>query len=118
MDYQIKQYIQAGKKNLFLIYALYLMWMIIPLLTLIGAVFAYANINHEDNFLRSHYIFSFRTFMVGFFGSIIAAAASLFFIGPIIFIAIFIWCVIRSIFALQFLIANQTHPNPLTFWIK
>ena len=43
---------------------------------------------------------------------------TLIFIGPILYMVVFVWFVVRSIVALQFLLEGSSHPNPLTFWIK
>ena len=56
MNDEIKRYLEPGKKNLILVYILYLGGIIIPILPLIGVVFAFANMNHEDKRWRSHYI--------------------------------------------------------------
>lgn len=116
MNDEIKKYIEPGKKNLILVYILYLGGIIIPILPLVGVVFA--NMNHNDERWRSHYIFAFRTFGFGLLGIFVAMITTLIFIGPILYMMIFVWFVVRSIIALQFLLEDSSHPNPLTLWIK
>ena len=118
MNDEIKRYLEPEKKNLILVYILYLGGIIIPILPVIGVVFAFANMNHDDNRWRSHYIFAFRTFGFGLLGIFVAMITTLIFIGPILYMVVFVWFVVRSIVALQFLLEGSSHPNPLTFWIK
>ena len=118
MNDEIKKYIEPGKKNLILVYILYLGGIIIPILPLVGVVFAFANMNHNDERWRSHYIFAFRTSGFGLLGIFVAMITTLIFIGPILYMMIFVWFVVRSIIALQFLLEDSSHPNPLTLWIK
>lgn len=118
MSEQIKQYLNPGKKNLILIYILYLSGIIIPILTIIGAVFAFANKESDNSLYKSHYSFAFRTFYLMALGYIIAMVTTFIFVLPIIYMLIFIWFVVRSIFALQYLLDDQPHPNPQTFWIR
>lgn len=118
MSEEIKQYLDPGKKNLILIYILYLCGIIVPILPIVGAVFAFANKTNSSKLYRSHYIFAFRSFCFGILGAFVAMITTLIFIGPILNMLIFVWFVVRSIVALQYLLEEQPHPNPLTFWIK
>jgi uncharacterized membrane protein len=118
MSDEIKQYLEPGKKNLILIYVLYLSGIIVPILPIIGAVFAFANKAGNNELYRTHYVFAFRSFCFGIAGAFVALITTFIFIGPILYMLIFIWFVVRSIVALQYLLEGQAHPNPLTFWIK
>ena len=118
MNDEIKQYLEPGKKNLILIYVLYLCGIIVPILPIIGAVFAFANKADNNELYRTHYVFAFRSFCFGIAGAFIALITTFIFIGPILYMLIFIWFVVRSIVALQYLLEGAAHPNPLTFWIK
>ena len=118
MSNEIKHYLEPGKKNLILIYVLYLCGIIIPILPIIGAVFAFANKADNNKLYRSHYIFAFRSFCFGIIGSFVALITTFIFIGPILYMLILVWFVVRSIVALQYLLEEEAHPNPLTFWIK
>ena len=84
----------------------------------IDNAFAYANKEDSSKFLRSHYIFVLRTFYIGAIGFIIAFITMLIFIGPLIHTLVLVWVIVRSVIALQYLIQEIPHPNPLTFWIK
>jgi uncharacterized membrane protein len=115
---EIKDYLKPGRKNLILIYVLYLCGIIVPILPIIGAVLAFANKADNNKLYRTHYIFAFRSFCFVVAGSFIAWITTFTFIGPILYMLIFIWFVVRSIVALQYLLEEEAHPNPLTFWIK
>lgn len=120
MNEEVKQYLETGKKNLILVYGLYLAGMLIPVLPIVGAAFAYANSSCSNLVWRSHYIFAFRTFCVAIIGVLLALLTTLIFIfiGPILYMFVFVWFIVRSIVALQYLLEERPHPNPLTFWIK
>lgn len=118
MSEEIKQYLEPGRKNLILIYVLYLCGIIVPILPIIGAVFAFANKTNNSKLYRTHYIFAFRSFCFGMAAAFVAMITTVIFIGPILYMLIFVWFVVRSIVALQYLLEEQPHPNPLTFWIK
>lgn len=115
---EIKQCLQPGKKNIILIYALFLAGIMFPVLPLIGAAFAYANKAHTSNLYQSHYIFAFRTFCFGVIGFFISFIATFVFIGPLIYIVVLVWFMARNIIALQLLVQRQPIPNPLTLWLK
>lgn len=115
---QIKEYIQPGKKNVILIYVLYLAGFLFPVLPLIGAAFSYANKSHQNKMLYTHYIFAFRSFCFCALGLFASFVATFIFIGPLIYVVVLVWFIVRSIIALQFLFQDKPHPAPLTLWIK
>lgn len=118
MSEEVKQYLQTGKKNLILIYALFLGGILIPLLPIFGAVFAYANLSCSNIIWQSHYIFAFRTFCFGASGIFIAIIFPIVFVHYLLYAFVFVWFVVRSIIALRLLLESNSHPNPLTFWIN
>jgi uncharacterized membrane protein len=118
MSEGIKEYLDPGKKNLILIYILYLCGIIAPLLSIVGAVFAFANQNYKNKIWQTHYVFAFRTFIFGLIGFFISIISTLILIGPLIYILVFVWFVVRSIFAIQYLLEDAPHPDPKTFWLK
>lgn len=118
MSIEIQDYLKPGKRNIIFIYILYLCGLIFPILTVLGGLFAYVGQSDKDNFLDSHYIFAFRTFWIGIIGAAISMIGMIIFVGIILYILLFVWFALRSIIALQFLIHDQPHPNPKTFWIK
>lgn len=118
MQDTIKEYLEPGKKNLILIYILFLLGSFIPLLPTIGAILAYANTNHKNLMLQSHYIFAFRTFWLSVIGFCVSFITTFIFIGIILYMLVFVWVVVRSIIALQYVLSDSPHPDPLTLWIK
>ena len=118
MSNEIKQYLDPGKKNLILIYILYFFGTIVPILPIIGAVFAFVNKTTSNELYRSHYIFVFRSFIFGILGFVIGFITMLIVIGFFINIIVFVWLIVRSIFALQYLLFDEPHPNPMTLWIR
>lgn len=124
---EIKFYLEPGQKNLVLIYVLYLCGMILPTLSILGALFSFANQDHKNAFLKNHYIFAFRTFMFGILGGAILMTLntliftfmfSFFLLTPLLYILIFIWFFVRTISAMKYLANKEPHPNPFTLGIK
>ncbi len=118
MDQKLKKLINPSKNNILLVYLTYALGIIAPLLSVIGAAFAFASKDCDDTYLRSHYRFALRTFLIGAAGITISNIANIVLIGPLLYIISFVWIVLRSIIALQFLLDDKTHPNPNTNWIK
>jgi uncharacterized membrane protein len=118
MNDEIKEYLQAGRKNLIVIYVLYLCGIIVPLLPIIGVISAYLNKNSYDRIYQSHYIFLIRTFLFGLGGIVVSQIATIIFIGPLIYFAVLIWFIARIVIGFKYLIDNKEHPNPLTFLIR
>jgi uncharacterized membrane protein len=48
---------------------------------------------------------------------VLSLIKNLIFMGFVLYIAVFVWLVIRSMFALRFLFQDLPYPNPSTFWI-
>lgn len=136
----LKQFLQSSKKNLLLLYVLYLCGVVSIIFPLFGALMVYLNKKTSDSLLASHYNFLFRTFIISFISCCcIFIAVTL--IGPVtakvlvkhdfevvlwlllgLFIALgilwLIWFVLRLFIGLNYIINDQAHPNPSTFWIK
>lgn len=117
MSDEIKEYLQPGKKNLILLYIMYLIGLVAPIFPVIGAAFAYANKSIANKTLKSHYLFALRTFYLSAAGWLVCYILNMIFINPIIYV-VFVWYTVRSIIALQLLIQDLPHPNPMTFWLK
>lgn len=125
MNRGISEYFEPGKKNILLIYILYLLGTVIIMLPLIGAGLAFVHMGHKNIVWRTHYQFAFRTFVLGIIAiiasiilSFVFVSVSIFFIGFLFYIAVFVWFIVRSIVAIGYLIDGVAHPNPKTFWIK
>jgi len=88
-----------------------------PLLTIIGLVMAYINIEDSEEWLQSHYRFQIRTFWIGLLFSLVSSLLTLVFIGYFFLIVTVIWFVIRCVKGLKFLDQQQAHPNAVTWMI-
>jgi uncharacterized membrane protein len=100
-----------------IIYILYLVGLVMPLLTIIGLVMAYINIEDSEEWLQTHYRFQIRTFWIGLLFSAVSSLLTLIFIGYFFLIVTAIWFVIRCIKGLKFLDQQQAHPNAVTWMI-
>ncbi len=118
MDKEIKRYTEPGKKNLIVLYVLFLCGIVAPLLPVIGAVFAYINKDIADKTFASHYTFMLRTFCIGVIGLIISAVTTVILIGPILYVCLAIWFILRIAVGFKYLLNDLPHPNYMTYWIK
>jgi uncharacterized membrane protein len=100
-----------------IIYILYLVGLVMPLLTIIGLVMAYINIEDSEEWLQTHYRFQIRTFWLGLLFSAVSSLLTVIFIGYFLLIVTAIWFVIRCIKGLKFLDQQQAHPNAVTWMI-
>ncbi|KHO02366.1 putative membrane protein [Rickettsia felis str. Pedreira] len=114
MDKHLKEYTESGKKNLIVVYILYLCGVVAPPLPLIGVVFAYINKDKADNFAASHYVFLFRTFCFAAIGWVICFTD----IWIVLDFALAIWYILRIVIGFKYMIEDQAYPNPMTYWIK
>jgi len=100
-----------------IIYVLYLVGMVMPLLTIIGLVMAYINLEDSEEWLQSHFHFQIRTFWIGLLFSCIGSILTIIFIGWFFLLATAIWFVIRCVKGLKYLDNQQAHPNAITWMI-
>jgi uncharacterized membrane protein len=100
-----------------IIYILYLVGMVLPLLTLIGLVIAYVNKEDSDDWLQSHYQYQIRTFWIGLLFSAVSGVLTTVIIGYFFLLATALWFVIRCVKGLKYLDQQQAHPNAITWMI-
>ena len=117
MRNKINTYLQPGKKNITLIYILYLIGLMNPMTPFVGGVFAYANKSSHNKLWQSHYLFALKNFYIYMVWFVLSLIKNLIFMGFVLYIAVFVRLVIRSMFALRFLFQDLPYPNPSTFWI-
>jgi uncharacterized membrane protein len=110
-------------------YVLYLIGLTHGLTILIGVIIAYVARDGAGPVARSHYDFLIRTFWPALIGVLVAGAAmvvgvvlSLVLIGfPILFaagalfLAIWVWVMVRCIVGLIYLSRGEAHPRPATW---
>ncbi len=127
MNDDLKQYLLAGKKNLVLIYILYLCGFVAPIFPLIGAVMAYLHKDCSDYFCRSHYIFTLRTFVISLGAFILSFIITLVFISlipvlafiaPVSYFLLTGWFILRVAVGFKYLVEDKAHPNPKTWLIR
>ena len=117
MDKDIKQYLSPGQKNLYLVYFCFLLGIIIPPMPLVGAIFAYSNLEDGDYIWRSHYLFAIRTFIITLIGMVVALLTMMVYVGFVIYLSVFVWYIARSITPIKLIMHNKAHPAPKTLWI-
>lgn len=101
-----------------IIYILYLVGIVMPILTVIGLVMAYVNRESTDEWLNSHFQFQIRTFWIGLLFSMISSLLTFIFIGYFFLLATAIWFIIRCVKGLKYLDQQQAHPNAITWMIN
>ena len=100
-----------------IIYILYLVGMVMPILTIIGLVMAYVNRESTDEWLNSHFQFQIRTFWIGLLFSVISGLLPFILIGYFFLLITALWVIIRCVKGLKYLDQQQAHPNAITWMI-
>ncbi|MEP1931847.1 MAG: DUF4870 domain-containing protein [Roseibium sp.] len=108
-------YLDAGGKNVTLIYILYLVGFLIGLTPLIGVIFAYINRGKAAGWVDSHYTFQIRTFWISVIGSIVGVVLTFVLIGFLVLLALAIWVIIRCVKGLQLAARGEAVPDPETW---
>lgn len=105
----------ATRKMTFTIYVLYLATIILPILPIVGVIFAYIFENDAKDYLKSHYHYIIRSFWLGFLYSLIAGISMIIGIGIVLIPLCLIWWVIRAAKGLKSLMRNQPVAHPETW---
>lgn len=104
--------------NAKLIYAAYLAALAIPLMAVVGVVFAHlARRRSPPAWLMSHYTFQVRTFWIGLAANVVAWVLSFIGIGLLLFPLIAIWLVARAVKGLIRVAQRSEIENPNSFFI-
>ncbi|SUO94502.1 DUF4870 family protein [Suttonella ornithocola] len=100
------------------VYILYIVSLFTGGLTaIIGVIMAYIyRSDSQDAFLNNHFTYQIRTFWIGLLYSIIATILLLVLVGYLLFIAIFVWQLVRCIKGIKVLNDNQPIAN-VTSWL-
>lgn len=107
-----------GKNSANLVYILYLVGFVVPLVALVGLVLAYVNRGSGGAAVDSHYTFQIRTFWIGLLAMVIGAVTTLVLVGYIILLAWTVWAVVRIITGMQALARGQAVGDPTTWGFK
>ncbi|MEO0328735.1 MAG: DUF4870 domain-containing protein [Pseudomonadota bacterium] len=110
MSDTIETYTSPGMKNATLIYVLYLLGFIVPVIAIVGLVFAYMSRGKADNATESHYTFQIRTFWIALIASVIAGILIFVGIGLLLIFAVYIWALVRCVKG----IINSSRHDPIT----
>jgi len=114
---QTEGWFDPGPKNAQLIYILYFVSILVGLTALVGVILAYMNRGKAGGYVESHYTWLIRTFWMGLLFSFVAAILIFIGIGFLLFLAIFVWLVIRMIKGIQALGRGEPIANPQSWWI-
>lgn len=110
-------FLEPGKGNVQLIYALYLAGFVIGITPIIGIVFAYINRGKAGGWLESHYTYAIRTFWIGVLYSAISFILMFVIIGMLGFIVTAVWTIIRCVVGLQKVSRGEAIADPQSWLI-
>ena len=95
-----------------LVYALYLVGLIIPLTSIVGVIIAYIYRGEAPDWVKSHHTLQIRTFWIGLLIGIIGVVLSLVLIGYLGLLFLIIWMIVRCVIGLKTVSANPPYPKP------
>jgi uncharacterized membrane protein len=113
----VSGFLEPGKGNMQLVYALYLAGFVVGITPLIGLIFAYINRGKAGGIYDSHYTYAIRTFWIGLLYSLISLVLTFLFIGILGFIATAVWSIVRCIIGLQKVSRGEAISNPQSWTI-
>ena len=113
-----KKYVTGSSENVFLCYVLVLLGVVWPLFQVIAFVYSIYYRYSKDRFLASHYMWIYRTSIVGWLAYLVLLSQIFGFLGSIVVTIVLIWYIARVAFGMRFLLNKESHANPLTFWIN
>lgn len=114
---QPESWLEPGKLNVQLVYALYLLGFVIGVSTIIGVIFAYLNRGKAGGWVDTHYTWAIRTFWIGLLYGVISVLLTVAVIGVLLGIATVVWVVVRCVIGLQKASAGQPIDKPQSWWI-
>jgi len=95
-----------------IIYILYLVGIVVPLVSIVGVVMAYVNKGEAPDWLQTHYRFQIRTFWIGFLYASIGVATTVILVGYLILLFCLIWFIVRCVKGMSSLDKTQPVPDP------
>lgn len=99
------------------VYALFLATLLTGVTALAGVIIAYVMRRDAEDWLKSHYAFQIRTFWIGLAGAAIGTVLiPVLGLGFLVWVAVLLWFLVRSVAGLSKLLNNQPYPNP-TGWL-
>ena len=106
----------ATKKVAYGIYICYLASLMVPVLPIIGVIFAYIFENDAKAILKSHYQYLIRSFWIGLLYFTLAGASIMIVVGIILLPLCVIWWLIRLVKGIKSLARNEPIADPKTWW--
>lgn len=97
------------------IYILYLVGILLPVMTIIGVIVAYVFRGDASANMQSHYTFQIRTFWISLLLQIIGWLTLVIGIGWLVLLVWFIWLIVRCVKGLRIVSKNLPYPNPTTW---
>ncbi len=107
---------KSAKKVAYGIYYLYLIGVVLPMLPIVGIIFAYIFENDAQTILKSHYQYLIRSFWIGLLYFTLSTILIVVAVGLILVPICILWWLIRMIRGLKALMRNEPILNPKT-WI-
>lgn len=107
---------QQEGKTATIIYALYLVALVIGVTSIIGLVMAYIYRDDAPHWLRTHYQYQIRTFWIGLLYVVIGVITSFIFVGYFILLFWFVWYIVRCVKGLKLVSEGAPIANAATWW--
>lgn len=112
----LENWLEPGRLNVQIIYALYLASLLVGVTSLVAVVLAYINRGKGTGWLETHYTWAIRTFWIGLLFSLISLVLSFVLIGVLGFIATLVWFIVRVVIGLQKVSRDEPIANPQS-WV-
>lgn len=118
MTYSVGEGGTKSRELVIIVHALNVASCFVGLTGLVALIIAYLKREEMGSDIwYGHLTFAIRTFWIGFVASLIGIATSFIGIGFLILMLVFVWYLVRTIFALLKAIENKPIPNPDSFLI-
>lgn len=98
-----------------IVYILYLAGLVAFITGIIGVVMAYVNRKDAPEWVQTHYQFQIRTFWIGVPFFLLFIVSNFILLGPLVYLAWFLWLIIRCAKGMKYVNRGQPHPNPTTW---
>ncbi len=95
-----------------LVYALYLVGLIVGITPIIGVIIAYIYRGEAPDWVKTHFQLQIRTFWIGLLMVVIGIVTMFILIGWLVFLFYLIWLIVRCIIGFKAISANQPYPKP------
>ncbi len=111
------KWLEPGKTNIQVIYALYLAGFFVGITPIIGVIMAYMNRGKAGGWVESHYTWLIRTFWIALAAGIVSVVLMIVLVGVLAMIAVAVWVIARCLVGLQKSARGEEIADPLGWWI-